>query len=75
MGVDGDHARADLGKPTPAVGEEVAEWHLDCRLIRVVPVRPEYQGSPVVGVRGEPDMGDQAGTVDDRQSGTCCLRR
>ena len=58
--VDGDHRGTDLSKPAPAVGEEVPERDLQPARMRV-PVGPEHQRPPVVGVGGEPDVGDRAG--------------
>src|SRR5699024_1399239 len=65
--VRGDHLRVDLGESPPAVREEVAVGHLDRGLVGTVPVGAQHQLAPVVGVRGDPDMGDHAGGVDVRQ--------
>ena len=62
--VDRDRQRAQLRERAPALAEEVADRHLDRRARVAVPVGPQQQPAPVVGVRGEPDVLDRAGPVD-----------
>ena len=50
--------RAHLGEAAPATAEEVAVRHLHGRLVGAVPVRPQHQRAPVVGVGGDPQVGD-----------------
>src|SRR5699024_12726342 len=62
--VGGDHLGVDLGELAPAAAEEVAVGHLDRRLLGTVPVGAQHQLAPVVGVGGDPDIGDDGGRVD-----------
>ncbi len=64
--VRGDDLGVDLGEDAPAVAEEVAIRHLDCWLVRPVPVGAEQQRAPVVGVGGDPEVGDLARALDRR---------
>ena len=65
--VDRDHRRRELGEPAPPLAEEVADRHLDRGCLGAVPAGAQQQAAPVVGVGGEPDVGDPAGPVDRGQ--------
>lgn len=67
MGVRRDGERVDLREDSPPVREEVAVRHLDGGLGRAIPVRPEHEGPPVVGVSGDPDVSDPTCFGDSRQ--------
>ncbi len=67
--VDRDRDRGQLGERAPALAEEVTDRHLDRRLVRPVPVRPEDQPTPVRGVGGEPDVPDLPRSVDHGELG------
>src|SRR5215217_5145952 len=72
--VDGDHAGTDLRESAPAIGEEIADGHFNSWIGSVVPISPQHQRPPVIGMSGEPDVSDHAGTVDasHRKRGARC---
>jgi hypothetical protein len=62
-----DRQGGQLGKLTPALGEEVAEWYFDCGLVGAVPVGAQDEAAPVHAVCGQPEVCDERRAVDGGQ--------
>jgi hypothetical protein len=61
-------ARKRAGRTrTSPLAEKVAEWYLDCGLVRAVPVHAQDEAAPVARVHGELDVRDERRSLNRGQ--------
>src|SRR5690606_1968442 len=63
-GVDRDRQRIDVTAHAPAVAEKISHWHFNRRHRFIIPVHAQYQASVILLVYGEPDMLNNARTIN-----------